>query len=122
MPLLSREKKFLEGDPNSFWGRSPNPRVRSRTFGRERKARELPVASARAEMGYEGDDGQEAQIISGKALTTRLIGKAQRVTLLEKLAVGRLVDRCLKDIDCRADTGSLRNGILRTVLSNLRLT
>ena len=75
-------------------------------------------------MGYEGDDGQEAPIISGKALTqtTRLIGKAQHVTLLEKLAVGRLVDRCLKDIDCLAGTGSLRNGILRPILSDLRLT
>jgi len=103
-------------------GKESKPAGAQQNFWTRAQGAGIARSECPAEMGYEGDDGQEAQIISGKALTTRLIGKAQRVTLLEKLAVGRLVDRCLKDIDCRADTGSLRNGILRTVLSNLRLT
>ncbi|MBV9764343.1 MAG: hypothetical protein JOZ48_05810 [Acidobacteriaceae bacterium] len=124
MPLLSREKKFSEGDPNSFWGRSPNPEGAQQKFSTRAQGAGIARSECPVEMGYEGDDGQKAQIISGKALTqtTRLIGKAQRVTLIEKPAVGRLADRCLKYIECRSDTGSLCNGILRPVLSNLRLT
>ena len=54
-PLPSRGRKFLEGDPNSFWGRSPKPEAAQQNFRTRAPGAGITRSECPVELGKKRD-------------------------------------------------------------------